>query len=125
MGYDLHITRKEFWCEEGQDITADEWIKFVESNSEFSFDHVNGQYFAIWKHNSQQEYWLDWFEGNIYTKNPDEILISKMIEIAKYFCAVVQGDDGELYDGNKKEEVVNATKKKSISWIEKIFGKNK
>lgn len=127
MGYDLHITRKDLWCEEGKDITAEEWETFVENDPEFSFDHMNGQYYAIWKRNCQQEYWFDWFEGNIYTKNPDEILISKMSEIAKFFGANVQGDDGELYDGNgnKKEEEVTPKKKKSISLIEKIFRKSK
>lgn len=127
MGYDFHITRKDFWCDDGQDITADEWVKFVESNPEFSFDHTNGHYFAVWKQDHQPEYWLDWFEGNIYTKNPDDVFISKMIEIAKYFGAAVQGDDGELYDGNgaQKEEVVTPTKEKRRLWIDKLFGRSK
>jgi hypothetical protein len=41
--------------------------------------------------------WLDWFKGNIYTKNPDEALTGKMIHIARELGAKVQGDDGEMY----------------------------
>ena len=41
--------------------------------------------------------WLDWFEGDIYTKNPDEPILAKMLGIASSLGAKVQGDDGEVY----------------------------
>jgi hypothetical protein len=43
------------------------------------------------------EPWLNWHDGNIETKNPDEALIDKMVAIARELGATVQGDDGEIY----------------------------
>ncbi|RKS68737.1 hypothetical protein BZB76_5864 [Actinomadura pelletieri DSM 43383] len=42
--------------------------------------------------------WLDWRDGCVVVKNPDEVLIAKMCEIAKKFGARVQGDEGEYHD---------------------------
>jgi hypothetical protein len=54
---------------------------------------------VIWdRHPNDDEAWLDWFDGNISTKNPDEPLLHKMVDIAARLDAKVQGDDGELYD---------------------------
>ena len=123
MGYDLHITRKEEWSEDGLNITIDEWLSMVENDPELSIDERNGPCFAMWKPlHSCGEYWLDWFEGNIYTKNPDQVVICKMIEIAHLFDARVQGDDGEIYDEKQMPLIRSETKKKS-SWLERIFGK--
>ena len=53
---------------------------------------------ARWRGKSRQpDAWVDWFKGNIYTKNPDEALIGKMVHIARALHATVQGDDGEIY----------------------------
>jgi hypothetical protein len=92
MGYDFHITRRNDWYDEGADISADEWLKYVESDPELSIDESNGKYFAIWK-----EDWLDWHRGEIYTKNPRRNLVEKMIQIANRLNAKVQGDEGEVY----------------------------
>jgi hypothetical protein len=98
VGYDLHITRRKNWAGAGSDITVEEWLAFVEKDSEFLLFPADGPYFARW--NGKSKYpdpWLDWREGNIYTKNPDEALIDKMVEIARQLNAQVQGDDGEIY----------------------------
>ena len=92
MGYDFHITRRDDWYDEGADISADEWLKYVESDPELSIDESKGKYFAIWK-----EDWLDWRRGEIYTKNPRKNLVEKMIQIANRLNAKVQGDEGEVY----------------------------
>jgi hypothetical protein len=97
MGYDFHITRRDNWYDEGADISADEWLKYVESDPELSIDESNGKYFAIWK-----EDWLDWQLGEIYTKDPRRNLVEKMIQIANRLNAKVQGDEGEVYtDGSQ------------------------
>ncbi|HEU0185991.1 MAG TPA: hypothetical protein VFS27_11795, partial [Blastocatellia bacterium] len=76
----------------GADISADEWLEYVESDPELSIDESNGKYFAIWKVD-----WLDWRRGEIYTKNPRRKLVEKMIQIANRLNAKVQGDEGEVY----------------------------
>lgn len=127
MGYDLHITRREYWSDEGNDITAQEWLDYIERDPELSLYSQNGSYFAIWKlEGSQKGYLLDWFQGEIFTKNPDQILIDKMVKIAHNLNAVVQGDDGELYDENIQiadKSISGLTLNKKESWFKRIFGR--
>jgi hypothetical protein len=43
---------------------------------------MNGPYLAKWSGKSANpEPWPDWFQGTVYTKNPDESLILKMVRI--------------------------------------------
>jgi hypothetical protein len=97
MGYDLHITRRKNWSSSGNDIAA-EWLAYVAQDPELSLWPENSPYMARWSGKSKHsDPWLDWFQGNVYTKNPDEALIDKMIHIARALNAKVQGDDGEIY----------------------------
>ena len=99
MGYDLHITRADFWAEnEDAYIDAAEWSRLVESDDELSFDPRNGPHFAVWSGPAEiEEPWFDWFEGNIHTRYPDPPTLGKMLRIAERLGARVQGDDGEIY----------------------------
>jgi hypothetical protein len=85
MGYDLHITRAKSWALNSNDrISADEWLAYVEKDRELSLSRDGGPYFAKWTGKSKlNEPWLDWHDGNIETKNPDEALIDKMVAIAR------------------------------------------
>ena len=98
MGYDLHITRRKRWSDCGDDITADEWLAYVARDSELSLQPGHSRYFAVWSGNSQLDQpWLDWADGQIYTKYPDPALVTKMVAIAQTVGGSVQGDDGEIY----------------------------
>lgn len=98
MGYDLHITRRDNWTDQGHDITSDEWLKLVAADPELTLDSQNGPYFAVWRGASKlPQPWLDWSDGQIYTKNPDRGLMAKMLTLARQLSATVQGDDGEEY----------------------------
>ncbi|MFG2757863.1 hypothetical protein [Streptomyces wuyuanensis] len=41
---------------------------------------------------------MQWAEGRIVVKNPDETLLEKMRGLARVLGARVQGDDCEYYD---------------------------
>lgn len=49
------------------------------------------------------EPWIDYFEGDLFSKYPDKPLIDKMVQIANALNAKVQGDDGEIYLGGGHE----------------------
>ena len=100
MGYDLHITRAEFWAENDDAyIEGDEWLRLVEADAELRLDPRNGPYFAVWSGPSETEApWFNWFEGDILSRYPDVPTLGKMLEIAERLGARVQGDDGEFYD---------------------------
>ena len=99
MGYEFHITRAKSWALNTKNrISAEEWLAYVEKDPELSLWAHGGPYFAKWNRESTlDEPWLDWHDGNIETKNPDEALIDKMMAIARELGATVQGDDGEIY----------------------------
>jgi len=99
LGYELHITRAEFWAENvGQSISSEEWLRLVEQDPELTIDEQNGPLFVYWGPVSR-EYspWFDWSGGNVHTKNADRNTLAKMLQIAASLGAVVQGDEGEVY----------------------------
>ncbi len=108
MGYDIHITRAESYYEnDGQWIRANEWLSYVSGDPELKLAGYNGEYFALWSGKSKYpDPWLDWFEGNIFSKNPDDPITNKMVEIAKLLGAKVQGDHGEVYIGGGRKNFV-------------------
>ncbi len=103
MGYDLHITRAASWSENaGAEISSDEWLALVERDPELTLEPANGPFFARWAGPSRYpDPWLDWFSGNVYTKNPDSALLRKMVALAAALGAQVQGDEGEVYSGDE------------------------
>lgn len=105
MGYDLHITRKLYWADkEGPDIALAEWLTIVESDPELTWSELNrttSPYKADWSGPGKYPCWLDYAHGNVYTKNPTDEMIEKMVQIAKLLDATVQGDDGEEYLGDR------------------------
>lgn len=98
-GYDLHVTRKEFWANEsGPKITFVEWKAYVRSDRQIARDIKNGEEdFLVSLSKETFPVWYNSELGEIYTKNPSKNAIRKFIEIAKKLKAKVQGDDGELY----------------------------
>ena len=101
MGYELHITRRELHADEqGPDISSEEWLALVETDEELELAVENGPYFARFLGDCQYGRgmgWFDWSDGRVSTKNPDEAILGKMLELARVLDAKVQGDDGETY----------------------------
>jgi hypothetical protein len=98
MGYDLRITRRKDWCDEGCDITTDEWPAYIATDPQLRLDPSSTRHGVIMDIKCQYpDLWLEWWEGCIYAKNPDERILTKMLQIASALQAKVQGDDGEVY----------------------------
>jgi hypothetical protein len=102
MGYDLHITRKQYWCDEtGPDISLDEWLGYVQGDAEIAPDPANpGD--ENWLIVLERESWPLWWRatGELYTKNPGDAIVQKLIAIADALNARVIGDDDEIYRGD-------------------------
>src|SRR5712671_4343521 len=104
MGYEVHITRAKSWSEnQANRIAAEAWLEVVRQDPSLRLNPANGPYFAEWG----QDGWLDWSDGNIYSKSPTPALINKMAEIASRLGAAVQGDDGEHYPLTSAAQVTN------------------
>lgn len=98
MGYDLHITRKEFWADEaGPGISFEEWTGHVKVDTDLEKDPLNGTHDFLYAKHPKEPAPLWWNDGEIYTKNPDADMVRKLIEIAQQLGAKVQGDNGEQY----------------------------
>ncbi len=125
MGVELHITRAEFWAmNEVKEISAEEWLSYVSSDSELKLRPENGAYFVEWLGESKyDEPWFDWFQGNINTKWPDTAIFQKMLFIAAALDGQVQDDEGKVYikigdwefDPDKKSEI-RKTPAKTVWW---------
>lgn len=102
MGYDLHITRRKNWVDSDNDIDAETWLAYAKRDIELHFQPENGPYFVQWQNPEPEDHstteWLDWCDGALYSKYPSIAFRKKIFTIAEQLDAVVQGDDGELYD---------------------------
>lgn len=98
-GYDLHITRKQFWADKsGPTITFAEWKSYVRSDTQVVHDGRNTEHdFIVRLPGETFPIWYNPSLGEIYTKNPTEGAIKKLIDISRKLKAKVQGDDGEFY----------------------------
>ena len=99
MGVEFYITRANFWAVNKEtQITPEAWLAFIDSDSDLAWETRNGDYHTFWSGpSSYKETWLDWSDGNIYTKWPDTQLYRKMLEIAECPKARVMDDDGNIY----------------------------
>ncbi len=101
MGYNLYITRRKNHWNSGSDISQEEWLEYIKNDPELTTHSENYAGLtcpAFWKGSTEYgETWLDLERGCIYTKNPDNATLGKMLEIAKCLNAKVQGDDCEVY----------------------------
>ncbi len=129
MGYDLHITRAEEWSDnESAPIPAEEWLLIVDEDPELRLVEANGPYFAVWRSpaTGAEDDWLDWFEGNVYSKNPCDALIDKMVQIAGRHGAKVQGEEGEVYTGGGRGGVAPPAPppraRSATPWWKRLFG---
>jgi hypothetical protein len=107
MGYDVHVTRASDWTQNGGlEIRADEWQAHVAGDPNLEPDSTNGPNSVLWsaRPEGKKDAWLDWSRGNVYSTNPDEALIEKMLAIAFDLKAQVQGDDGKVYAATQRPD---------------------
>lgn len=99
MTSEVHITRAEHWAQNrDRQILASEWHDLVSCDPELRLACSNGPHFVIWSGESGVSIgWLEWNDGNISTKFPDERLLAKMLQIAERLGAHVQSEEGEVY----------------------------
>lgn len=113
MGYDLHITRRTDWPDDGSSITFDDWMAVASADPELRPDGyldmglpAGGTFrqpLFVWAcHPHYGEAGgtpsLALIHGNVVSKNPDREFRCKMWRLAQALNAKVQGDDGEFYD---------------------------
>jgi hypothetical protein len=114
MGYDIHITRALHWTDsESVPITLDEWKEYVASDAEMRMDgfaeaattagetiRYENEGLAVWLPAASHDRgggWMDYRNGRIVVKYPDDEMLAKMKRIAAVFNASIMGDEGELY----------------------------
>lgn len=99
MGYSLYVTRRRSWHDpSGPQIHSDEWRRLVEHDPELTPCPELGEHFAVWSGASRLDMpWIAWTDGNLESKNPDEALIGKLVDVAGALGARLVGEEGETY----------------------------
>lgn len=99
MGYDLHVTRKEYWSDdEGPEISQDEWIRYAMSDAEIQPDPDNPgdeNWIVVLGTDSRPLWWSE--TGELYASNPPDEMIRKLVSVATALNARLLGDDDEIY----------------------------
>lgn len=112
MGYDVHITRGDWWDQESIRISDQEWLDVVHRDpdltltGEVTATTPGGEtlgyvspLLAAWNtHPDGGPVPFDFREGRVIVKNPDDAALEKMRSVATALAARVQGDGGEFYD---------------------------
>src|SRR5215472_103147 len=104
MGYDLHITRKARWSDDGPDIPDSEWEAYATGDPEMTITgaaeanladgrvlRYENSLIAEWRKPTGETVWFDFRRGRIVVKNPDDGTIKKMNQVARALRARVQG----------------------------------
>lgn len=121
MAYDVHITRRQYWIDDGDDISLEEWKSYVASDPEMRMDghatwsdqeitlRVDDESIAVWlahpdRRPSDNLVYLMLYRGNIDLASPDKPILIKMAAIARALSARVQGDELEIY-GEDGEQI--------------------
>jgi len=117
MGYELHIVRNEEWWDEeiGGGIPLADWSALVDADDTMRMDgfaevvlpdgstlRTENEGLAVWTEYAGNEVggnqaWFDFRDNAIVVKNPDQEVLTKMLEIATSLNAKIVGDDGEEY----------------------------
>lgn len=110
MGYELYITRADFfWEAQEHPITEDEWLATAGADSDLQrdtssyllYETATGDVkrthpWILEGHPDRPPFWFR--NGAIFTTNPDAPTIAKMVTLAKNLNAQVIGEEGETYD---------------------------
>lgn len=111
MGYNLYITRGNWFDQNKPKIGAEEWISLVQADPELALemDDTSGQspglalnsdsdVLARWPASDEDPFFIySHRSGTIRVKSPGDQTIRKMIQIADELDAFVQGEEDEYY----------------------------
>ena len=98
-GYNVYITKKEFYLNDGECITKQEWNTYLETDPTITADLQNSEEdFLVSIDEQEFSLWYDDRNScDLLTKNPTPEAIGKMIDISKKLKATVQGEESEIY----------------------------
>ncbi|MQY15802.1 hypothetical protein SRB5_59930 [Streptomyces sp. RB5] len=105
MGYIVHITRRaNWWDEHGPDISTREWEDVVDVDPDLvmipmpegGWTDGPPRWIAVLGGGAEA---MAWQSGSVMARYPSDVMIAKMVVVARALGARVQGDDGEFYTG--------------------------
>lgn len=99
MGYGIHISRPRFWEGGPHKIGPDEWRNIVDTDPEFeASSELEDEPLYYWKPHPERPFFrYTANSGYVTVETLDEIILSKMLQIAEKLGAEIQGDEGEFY----------------------------
>ena len=104
MGLSVHIFRQS---DDGGrvPITLDEWNAYIESDRDLRRPepgnlNYSGSIALLPSDSSDPDnwQWIAWTSGSLHSDYPQPPMLKKMVQVARYFGAVVSSDDGDLWE---------------------------
>lgn len=99
MSYDVYVTRALHHFDGAQlPIAEGDWRALIENDPDLQAPDEAYPSYAVWSGTpSPGSHWIDWANGNLFTRKPDQSLLRKLLELAELLGAKVQGHRGEVY----------------------------
>jgi hypothetical protein len=79
MGYNIHITRRKEWSDDGDDISLGEWLDVVRHDPELSLVDAT-DYDVVWTSPDGFQEWLLFSDGRIFKKRPAQEVFARTID---------------------------------------------
>lgn len=107
MGLDVYITRATHHFDGAQvPIVEGDWRAIIENDPDLSAPDAALPSYAVWVGSSRSKpQWIDWANGNLFTRNPSPGLLRKLFEVAEMLSAGLQDGGGRPYLRDAKGDV--------------------
>ncbi len=108
---DVYITRAAHHFDGAQvPIAEGDWRAIVENDPDLRAPDEAYPSYAVWSGTAPGgSHWIDWANGNLFTRTPNDLVLGKLLELAELLGARVQGYRGESYRLDEQGAVVVGT----------------
>lgn len=99
MGFHVYITRAGHPADGPQlPIPQRDWRDLIDRDPELIAPDEALPSYVLWSGPSKRSApWIDWADGNLFSRSPDDALFGKLFELAECLEAEVRGENGEAY----------------------------
>ena len=117
MPTDVYITRAVHHFDGAQvPIAQDDWRAIIENDPGLQSPDAAHPSYGVWVGPARSgPHWIDWANGNLFTRRPDASMLRKLLELAELLGASVQNHRGGQYELDADGRVLEPEPESDIS----------